>query len=123
MKRSIVPLMLGFGVTLALLIGRQMSADAMAVIVGVAVGVAAGVPASLLVVVLLRRERHALWQSEPPQPASPPLPQPPVIILNPYDFGQRPGQPVYAPEPPPQPMHDSAFRRLRVVGDSEDRLA
>ncbi len=120
MKRWIVPFMLGFGVTIAVFISRQMSADAVAVIFGVAVGVAASMPASLFLVALLRRERHTFSQTEPPQPVYPALPQQPVIILNPADFGQRPSQPVYTPEPPPQFVRDSNLRRLRVIGDDDD---
>ena len=55
MKRLLPPLLLGFGIALALIIGKRMSTDAMAVMVGVAVGVAASVPTSLLLVALLAR--------------------------------------------------------------------
>jgi len=119
MKRWIVPLMLGFGITLALVIGRRMSTEAMAVVIGVAVGVAASVPTSLLLVALLRRER-ASWHPEPPQPTYQQLPQPPVIVLNPADLlGQRREQP-YLPLPPPEFTQDGGLRRLRVVGDEEE---
>ena len=36
MKRAIVPLLLGFGVALALVIGQRLTQDAMAVVLGVA---------------------------------------------------------------------------------------
>ena len=58
MKRVIVPVMLGFGVTLALVIGQRMTTDAMAVVLGVAVGVAASVPTSILLVALVRRAQR-----------------------------------------------------------------
>ncbi len=120
MKRWIVPLMLGFGITMAVLIGERMSTDAMAVVVGVAVGVAASVPTSLLLVALLRRERQG-WHRE--EPAPPPYPalqqQPPVIILNPGDLARYSGQNPYMPLPPPQLVDDGGLRRLRVVGDDE----
>ncbi|MGQ9768224.1 MAG: hypothetical protein ACUVSS_13120, partial [Anaerolineae bacterium] len=67
MTKLIVPAMLGFGVTLALIIGQRMSTDAMAVVIGVAVGVAASVPTSLLLVALLRRQRldeRNAWRPE-----------------------------------------------------------
>ncbi len=120
MKRWIIPLMLGFGVTMAVLIGKRMSTDAMAVVVGVAVGVAASVPTSLLLVALLRRERQS-WRSEEP-PAPPPYPamqQPPVIVLNPADLARYSGQSPYTPLPPPQLVDNGGLRRLRVVGDDE----
>ncbi len=121
MKRWIVPLMLGFGVTMAWLIGKRMSTDAMAVVVGVAVGVAASVPTSVLIVVLLRRDRRTWQQEAPPQPLAYPSlpPQPPIIVLNPADLAQR-GQQQYTPMPPPQFMENAGLRRLRVVGDDDD---
>lgn len=119
MKKWILPLMLGFGITLALVIGRRMSTEAMAVVIGVAVGVAASVPTSLLLVALLRRER-ASWRPEPP-PTYQQLPQPPVIVLNPADLlGQRKEQQPYLPLPPPEFTQDGGLRRLRVVGDEEE---
>ncbi len=66
MKRVIVPVMLGFGVTLALVIGQRMTTDAMAVVLGVAVGVAASVPTSILLVALVRRaQRESGGRLEP----------------------------------------------------------
>jgi precorrin-6B methylase 2 len=48
-----------FGVTLAVFVGKQMSAEAMAVVVGVVCGVAAGIPASLLLLAAVtRRDRQ-----------------------------------------------------------------
>ena len=99
MKRVIVPVMLGFGVTLALVIGQRMTTDAMAVVLGVAVGVAASVPTSILLVALVRRaQRETGGRLEPAQAAQaayalPPQQQPNIIVLNPGDMlGQRNGQ-------------------------------
>ncbi len=120
MKHWIVPLMLGFGITMAVLIGKRMSTDAMAVVVGVAVGVAASVPTSLLLIALLRRERQSWHREEPPPPPYPMMQQqPPVIILNPNDLARYNGQNPYVPLPPPQLMDDGGLRRLRVVGDDD----
>lgn len=121
MKKLIVPAMLAFGVTLAVIIGQRMSTDAMAVVIGVAVGVAASVPTSLLLVALLRRER-ALWRSEPPaQPALPPTQPTNLIVLDPNQlWGQRPNQAPYVPLPPPDYGQDAGMRRLRVVGADEE---
>jgi len=120
MKKLIVPLMLGFGVALALLIGQRMSTDAMAVVIGVAVGVTASVPTSLLLVALLRRERREWHAEPPPQPTYPQLQQPNVIVLNPADLlaGRKDQPPV--PLPPPEALLDGGMRRLRVVGDDDD---
>jgi hypothetical protein len=54
-----------FAITLAVVVGKQMSTDAMAVVVGVACGVAAGIPTSvLLLVALTRRERRRAEDAE-----------------------------------------------------------
>jgi hypothetical protein len=123
MKRVIVPVMLGFGVTLALVIGQRMSTDAMAVVLGVAVGVAASVPTSILLVALVRRsQREAGGRLEPAQAAYalPPQQQPNIIVLNPGDLqGQRTGHSAYMPQPPAELLQDAGLRRLRVVGDED----
>jgi hypothetical protein len=123
MKRVIVPVMLGFGVTLALVIGQRMTTDAMAVVLGVAVGVAASVPTSILLVALVRRsQREAGGRLAPAQAAYalPPQPQPNIIVLNPGDLpGQRNGQLAYLPQPPAELLQDAGLRRLRVVGDED----
>jgi len=129
MKRVIVPVMLGFGVTLALVIGQRMTTDAMAVVLGVAVGVAASVPTSILLVALAQRgraQREAGGRLEPASAAQaayalPPQQQPNIIVLNPGDLlGQRNGQSAYLPQPPAELLQDAGIRRLRVVGDEDE---
>jgi len=121
MKKIIVPLMLAFGVTLAAIVGQRMSADAMAVVIGVAVGVAASVPTSLLLVALLRRERVGAWRPEPPAPAAPQFPAPHLIVLNPADLLGARREAPYVPLPPPElSAADGGMRRLRIVGDDEN---
>ncbi len=127
MKRVIIPVMLGFGVTLALVIGQRMTTDAMAVVLGVAVGVAASVPTSILLVALVRRaQRESGGRLEPAQAAQaayalPPQQQPNIIVLNPGDLlGQRNGQSAYLPQPPVELLQDAGLRRLRVVGDEDE---
>jgi hypothetical protein len=121
MKKVIVPLMLAFGVTLAVIIGQRMSTDAMAVVIGVAVGVAASVPTSLLLVALLRRERGGSWRTEPPAPpAYPQLQSPNLIVLNPADLlGQRKEAP-YVPPLPDGYVQEGGLRRLHVIGDDDE---
>lgn len=113
--------MLGFGITLALVIGQRMSTDAMAVVIGVAVGVAASVPTSVLLVALLRRERASTptWR---PEPSPQQLQQPNVIVLNAADLMGGRGQQAPVPMPPPTLQIDGGMRRLRVVGDEEEWL-
>jgi hypothetical protein len=123
MKKFVVPLMLGFGMALALVIGRRMSTDAMAVVIGVAVGVASSVPTSLLLMALLRRERTMMSLGGGAERGSPALgaqPAPPsVVVLNASDLmGGRQAAPI--PMPPIGLVQDGGLRRLRVVGEDEE---
>lgn len=124
MKHLVPLLLLGFAVTLAIVIGQRMSTDAMAVIVGVAVGVAASVPTSLLLVALLRKERRTTAQEEPPPPygAYPqlPPPQPNFIVLDPSQFAGMTRNQMQTPLPPPEYAPDGGMRRLRVVGSDDE---
>ncbi len=121
MKKLIIPVMLGFGVAMALIIGQRMSTDAMAVVIGVIVGVASSVPTSILLMALLRRERVGMssWRQEAPPP--PQIQQPNFIVLNPSDLvsGRNP-QMQQVPMPPPNYGSDGGLRRLRVIGDEDE---
>jgi len=82
--RTIVYLcLLTFVVTLAILIGWQLSNQAMAVMIGVMAGVAASIPTSLIVVWASLRNRQ-----EPPASARPAEPQ--VIIIQPSEASPGP---------------------------------
>ena len=60
MKLAAVCLGVLFVVVLAIVVGKQMSADAMAVVVGLVCGIGASIPTSLLMLFLLRgREEQA----------------------------------------------------------------
>jgi hypothetical protein len=60
-KRAMMILGSVFAVALAVVVDKQLSPEAMAVVIGVVCGVAAGVPTSLLLlVVLTRRERQKM---------------------------------------------------------------
>ncbi len=125
MKRVIVPLMLGFGIALALVVGRRMSTDAMSVVIGVAVGVASSIPTTLLLVALLRRERTLtslpgstersgyLANQQPVQPPS-------VVVLNASDLAGMRRDPPPVPLPPVGLVPDGGLRRLHVVGEDEE---
>jgi hypothetical protein len=121
MKRAL-PLLLGFGVALAFIIGQRMSTDAMAVVIGVAVGVAASVPTSLLLVALLRRERTASrrYDEPPPPPAYPAFQQPTIVILDPAQWANQRNPQPQLPMPPLDIRPDAGMRRLRIVGNETD---
>jgi hypothetical protein len=112
-----------FSITLAVAVGKEMSTEAMAVVVGVVCGVAAGIPTSmLLLVVLNRREQHRQgegeWQARQDR-------YPPVVVIQ---GGGQPGLPLgaqagYWPVSAPGPPADRQFQVLG--GDdllSDDRL-
>jgi hypothetical protein len=64
-KRAMVILGSVFAVALAVVVGRQLPTEAMAVVVGVVCGVVAAIPTSLLLlVVLTRRERQAMERGQ-----------------------------------------------------------
>jgi hypothetical protein len=105
-----------FCITLAVVVGSRMSAEAMAVVVGVVCGVAAGIPTSaLLLVVMSRRdrqryegdERRAQFSGNPPV----------VVIQGGSPQALPPGQQAaYWPAVPPGTL---AQRKFNMVGDEE----
>jgi hypothetical protein len=113
-----VALVLGlvFVVTLAVMVGRQMSSEATAVVIGIICGVAAGIPTSMLLLVALtrrdrRKEEESKRQSKRNQ-------YPPVVVIQ---GGGAQGLPQYPqgsywPSPAPGPAVD---RQFQVVGDDD----
>jgi hypothetical protein len=108
-----------FLVTLAVVIGLRMSAEAMAVVIGVIFGVAASIPTSLLIVaVLWRREQQSVngRARRVRQDALPPS----VVIVSPGNGGTV--SPYRGPAYLPQP--DSHWgqppRQFRVVGEPDE---
>jgi len=116
-KQVAVAMGLIFAVTLAVVVGKQMSAEAMAVVVGVVCGVAAAVPTSvLLVVVLTRGERRRAQDEDHRQARSGQYP-PVVVIQGGGPQALPPGaQGGYWPGTMPGPGGE---RRFQVVGGDE----
>jgi hypothetical protein len=85
-----------FSITLALIVGQRLSAEAMAVVIGVIAGVAASIPTSLIVVWFMGHNTvsHPIIDGTP-APARPPAPVEPRIVVMP------------APQPQPQPAYSS----------------
>lgn len=110
-----------FLITLAIVIGLQMSSEAMAVVIGVIFGVAASIPTSLLIVaVTWRREQRMTsgtngTRRRPAQEALPPS----VVIVNPGGMGQTSSyrQSAYLPQPDLQ--LGQSPRQFRVIGDPD----
>jgi len=121
MRKVMILVLLAFAVTLAVVVGNRMSAEAMAVVVGVVCGVAAGIPMSLLIMLVLNRSRRQAelddWSSG--QPGGRYGAYPPVVVIQ----GGTP-----APNgllPPYYPSQTSAYeptpqREFRIVGEHED---
>jgi len=113
--RIVVVLGLVFAIALAVVVGRRMSAEAMAVVVGIVCGVAASIPTSvLLLVVLTRRERSRdMADSQAHLQSYPPV----VVIQGGAPQALSPGMPAgYWPS---VPTDASIRRQFQVVGGDE----
>jgi hypothetical protein len=79
LRQVLVVVGLVFGIALAIVVGKKMSAEAMAVVVGVVCGVAAAIPTSiLLLVVFTRKDRQPMDDVEPRYRQQP---SPPVVVI------------------------------------------
>ena len=115
-KQVIVVLCAVFAGRLAVVVGKEMSSDAMAVVVGVVCGIAAGIPASLLLLVALTRRDHARADRRGQERQRG---YPPVIVVQGGTGGQglpHGPQAGYWPAPMPGP---SADRQFQIVGGDE----
>ena len=114
MKKVAIIAVIAFAVTLAVIIGKRMSTDAMAVVIGVACGVVASIPTSLLILAVSNRreEQEVRRRGE----------YPPVVIVNPGN-----NQPRYlqrfdglTTRPPfPTPLIQRQERQFNVIGDED----
>ena len=116
-KHVALLLALTFIIALAVVIGKKMSTEAMAVVIGIACGVVASIPTTaLLTLVLTRRDRESGEERQVAHPGA----YPPVVVIQggtPQSLPSAP-QAGYWPALAPGPM---VQRQFRVVG-SEDLL-
>jgi hypothetical protein len=114
MKRYLLILGGIFAAALGVTMGLRLSADALAVMVGVTLGVATSVPTTGLLVYFLIRGRQIPDETQRLSA----YPQPPVVVINASD---RPGWPGYASPPPmlPSLTAPGGGRKWTVIGDSE----
>ena len=105
-----------FAITLAVIVGKQMSAEAMAVVIGVVCGVAAGIPTSVLLLIVWTRRGQL--QTEEQERRRGQHGYPPVVVIQggsaqplPPGFQER-----YWPVPQPGPVSQ---RQFHVVGGDE----
>ena len=98
-----------FAVALAVVIGNRMSAEAMAVVIGVTCGVAASIPMSAVILYLANRREKPPEKNSYRQES-----YPPVVVISPDQQGQRyPSLPYYTPSMADGPRP----RQFTIVGD------
>ncbi len=115
MRRVIALALVGFTVSLAVVIGNRLSSEALAVVTGIVCGVLASVPTSVLLLIMARRLSNE--HSQPPQP--PQATYPPVIVINPNA-----GQPHRPPDPfldPPASRPTNYLPRdFKIIGEENE---
>ena len=105
-----------FVMTLAVVVAKQMSTEAMAVVIGVVCGVAAGIPTSLLLlVVLTRRDRQRVEQVEQGTRQGA---YPPVVVIQGGAPQGLPSMPHAGYWPSPAPGQQ-VNRQFQVVGGDD----
>ena len=118
MRKAMMAILLTFAVTLAAVVGNRMSAEAMAVVIGVVCGVGAGIPMSLLILLVSNRRDR-----QPEEPtyerlggrhgAYPPV----VVIQGGSPTSNRLAPPYYSA---PEVTHEPRQRQFRIVGEQGD---
>ena len=115
MRKAMMAVFLVFAVTLAAVVGNRMSAEAMAVVIGIVCGVAAAIPMSLLILLVSRRREQA---AEDYTPYGPPTRRegayPPVVVIQ----GGSPA-PTHLQPPYYSSSVDVAPRQFHIVGEDE----
>ncbi len=112
MKKVLGYSVIAFAVALAVVVGNRMSAEAMAVVIGVVCGVGASIPMSAIILAMSRRSRPQAEQ-EPGQRSGPP-----VVVVAPSPMAQPTAAwPAY-PQSYPAPVAP-APREYRVIGEDQ----
>ena len=110
MKRLVALVLVAFAVTLAVIVGKRMSTDAMAVVIGIVCGVGASIPTSLLILAVTSRRETKEGRGQAGFP--------PVVIVNP---GNQAGQVPNYHQPPtlPPALSQGGPRQFRVIGQED----
>lgn len=115
-RHAVILLSLCFVIVLAFLVARQMSTEAMAVVIGIVCGVLSGIPTSVLLLVALNRRdstKADLMRRQAAQSAYPPV----VVVQGGAPQALPPMmQGGYWPAPMPGP---AAERHFHIVGGDE----
>jgi hypothetical protein len=115
MRIAAVVVLLALTISLAIIIGTRLSADALAVVVGVACGVAAGIPMSMLVLAALNRRADATLAGGTAPHSAQSTACPPVIVIQGSVPAPNPAIPPYYPS-----SVEATPRRFRIVGEEEE---
>jgi len=115
MRAAAVIILLAFAVTLAVVVGTRMSAEAMAVIVGVTCGVAAGIPMSVLILVALNRRADAASERGMSRGVPQAATYPPVVVIQGGTAAPGGLVPPYYPS-----SMEVARRQFRIVGEEDE---
>lgn len=116
LRQVLFIVLFAFAITLAVVVGWRMSAEAMAVVIGVIAGVSASIPTSLIVIWLTLRARPA---APPPPPArrEPESDQPRIIVVN----APSPATSNYPMATPSlHSLNERPARRFTIIGGSEE---
>lgn len=115
MRKAVIAVLMAFSVTVAVVVGNRMSAEAMAVVIGAVCGVAAAIPMSLIILLVSRRRDSQVEHYRPyGQPAGQDRAYPPVIVIQ----GGSPA-PGHLQPPYYNSSVEAAPRQFRIVGDDE----
>jgi len=119
LKHIVLVMAIAFGVTLAVMVGKRMSSEAMAVVIGVVCGLLAAVPTTVLLTVALTRGERLGQNAERDRQRSRAEAYPPVVVIQ----GGAPQGPALPPGLagywPGATMGAAGTRDFRVVGGDE----
>ena len=121
MKKILGLAIIGFSIALAVTVAYRMSAEAMAVVIGVVFGVLASIPMSVLILFITQRQRRQEEESRWSQGRN----APPVVVIQGGSMLQRPEWPtVGLPAPLGVPtastvtsMASASPRQFKVIGE------
>ena len=100
-----------FIITLAVVVGFRLSADAMAVVVGIILGLLASIPTSIMLIWMLR-QRDRQFEVQFGQGRGLGQPMPPVVVVN----GQIPNGYQGGSTPNLLPSSISGGREFKIIG-------
>lgn len=113
-RRTLALALIAFTVSVGIVVGNRLSAEAMAVIVGVVCGVFAGVPTALLLLIVARRMNDQRRERS----VRPQTNYPPVIVISPNSGQRQAPDPWYGP--PGAPPAGYFPPEFRIVGEDDE---